>query len=73
MVGLKSDLLKVADWCGYLPLLRAAQKCPENVIIKFMINVYPQALVTMCRCKKSLLFHVLLKYNFCQGVINLFF
>ena len=52
MVGLKNDLLKVADWCGYLPLHCAAQRCPENVTIKFMINVHPQALVTMCRYKK---------------------
>ena len=74
MVGLKEDLLKMADENGYLPLHHAAHNGPDtdNDVFKFLIDVYPQALVTMCRIERCVPLHIVLKYNYRSGVLRHF-
>ena len=72
MVGLKEDLLKMADENGYLPLHHAARNCPDNDVFKFMIDVHPQALVTMCRLERCVPLHMLLKCNYRSGALRHF-
>lgn len=65
-------MLKMADNRGYLPLHHAAANCLEMDAMKFLVESYLQARVTMCRFERQVPLHVLCECNFRPNIISAF-
>ena len=72
IVGLNEGLIKEVDKLGYLPLHHAASTCPETCVLKYLISVYPQGLITRSS-KGCLPLHLLMQCNFRPGSMEYFF
>ena len=72
IVGLNEKLIKEVDKKGYLPLHHAATTSPETGVLKYLISVYPQALITMSS-EGTLPLHLVMKHNFRPGSMKYFF
>ena len=72
IVGLNEKLIKEVDKKGYLPLHHAATTSPETGVLKYLMSVCPQALMTTSS-EGTLPLHLVMKHNFRPGSMKYFF
>ena len=68
---MNEGLVKEIDKLGYLPLHHAASTCPETSVLKYLISVCPQGLITRS-ANGCLPLHVLVQNNFRSGSVDYF-